>query len=78
MRIFLIFSLFISGGCSTKYYDTCPSISGNSCPIDGSPCTFCGMVKYSKKFNAYNDTAKLAYPVYKAYDLKFQMSKKWV
>jgi len=45
----LTLSLLLTFGCNSYHkltdhhpIDTCPSDEGLSCPIDGSPCPFCG------------------------------------
>jgi hypothetical protein len=44
--LLLLTTLLLTTSCSTTYrdypIDLCPSDEGLSCPIDGSPCPFCG------------------------------------
>jgi hypothetical protein len=47
MKPLLLLTLFLSTSCNhyqltDQPTDTCPSDEGFSCPIDGSPCPFCG------------------------------------
>jgi hypothetical protein len=46
-QLILTLSLLLTFGCNShkltdKPIDLCPSDEGLSCPIDGSPCPFCG------------------------------------
>jgi len=47
-KLLLLLLLLLTFGCNsnkiTDHYpiDLCPSDEGFSCPIDGSPCPFCG------------------------------------
>ena len=53
MKITIIALMIGLAGCAKKVeyktwddvWDTCPSLHGNSCPEDGSPCPFCGRIK---------------------------------